>query len=62
MAQIEGGVRIDVPKGHNSIILEEIWFRSSWGGQSEITRDSIQLLRESMLRWWRRNLVREFCL
>ena len=58
MAQVEGGVRTDIPKGGDARISKEIWDRRAWGF-GEGTSAILQLLKVMTLRWWKRNLVRK---
>ena len=46
-------------KGYESRVLVEIWDRRSWSYEVDMESEALNVLQESMLRWWRRKLTRE---
>ena len=60
MALTEEGMSKDGTKGENSIITEDIWDMRSWIEHDKGDLEALQLIREIMLRWWKRNLLRYF--
>ena len=53
-------LNIDAQKGYDSSISVEMWYRRACEYEVERESGDLNILRESMLRWWRRKLTRNF--
>ena len=51
----------DNPKGGDSIVPVDIRDRRAWTYQAMGVSEALEIIREGILRWWRRKLMREFC-
>ena len=58
--RMEEELNTDAQKGYYLKVLVEMWDRRAW--EYEVERDSgaLNVLWESILRWWRTNLTKEF--
>ena len=52
---------IDDPKGDDSILPIDIWDMREWLVQDEGIGEALNLIQEIILRWRKRNLMRDFC-
>ena len=50
----------DNPKGGDSIVPVDIRDRRAWTYQAMGFSEALEIIREGILRWWRRKLMREF--
>ena len=58
--RMEEELKTYAQKGYDSRVLVEIWDRRSWSYEVDMESEALNVLQESMLRWWRRKLTREF--
>ena len=58
--RVEDKLKIDSKKGYGSRALVEMWDNRAWYYEGEKESGALNVLWESMLRWWRRKLTRKF--
>ena len=61
MAQTSDGMITDNPKGYYSVVPIEMWYRRAWTYQGMGFSEALYIIREVMLRWRRRKLMRYYC-
>ena len=57
---MEEELKTDAQKRYDSRVPVEIWDRRAWAYEGDRESGVLNVLRESILRWWRRKLTREF--
>ena len=58
--RVEEKIKIDSQKGDNIRVPVEIWDRRAWNYEGDRENGVLNIVWESMLRWCRRKLTREF--
>ena len=58
--QMEGELNTDAQKGYLLRVTVEMWESRAWSYEGDRESKARNVLQESMLRWWRRKLTREF--